>query len=70
MFVCPYTANDGQAHFQDLKVPVGATKVIALQAGADMTYRWFPKLDFQQSARRSLGLVCHHPLGQNGDRDW
>ena len=42
MIVRLYTGEDGQAHFEDLNVPSGETEIVALQAGADMTYRRFP----------------------------
>ena len=42
MIVRLYTGEDGQAHFEDLNVPAGETETVALQAGADMTYRRFP----------------------------
>lgn len=41
MIVRLYTGEDGQAHFEDLNVPAGETEIVALQAGADMTYRRF-----------------------------
>ena len=41
-----WTSEDGQAHFEDLNVPAGETETIALQAGADMTFRSFPDGSF------------------------
>ena len=41
MIVRLYTGEDGQAHFEDLNVPAGDTETVALQTGADMTYRRF-----------------------------
>ena len=41
-----YTTEDGQAHFEDLNVPAGETEIIALESGADMTFRSFPDGSF------------------------
>ncbi len=41
MIIRLYTGGDGQAHFEDLNVPVGDTETVALKAGADMTFRSF-----------------------------
>ena len=46
MIVRLYTREDGQAHFEDLNVPAGDTETVALQAGADMTYRRIPDGSF------------------------
>ena len=46
MIVRLYTGDDGQAYFEDLNVPAGDTETVALQAGADMTYRCFPNGTF------------------------
>ena len=42
MIIRLYTGEDGQAHFEDLNVPVGDTETVALETGAEMTYRRFP----------------------------
>ena len=42
MIVRLYNGEDGQAHFEDMKLPAGDTETVALQVGADMTYRRFP----------------------------
>jgi len=42
MIVRLYTGDDGQAHFKDLNVPAGNMEIVALESGADMTYRRFP----------------------------
>ena len=46
MIIRLYNGEDGQAHFEDLNVPAGETETIALQAGADMTFRSFPDGSF------------------------
>ena len=43
MIVRLYNGEDGQAHFEDMNVPAGDTETVALQSGADMTYRRFPE---------------------------
>jgi|TARA_B110000263_G_scaffold61377_1_gene52773 quercetin dioxygenase-like cupin family protein len=42
MIVRLYNGEDGQAHFEDLRVPAGDTETVALQTGAAMEYRRFP----------------------------
>ncbi len=46
MIIRLYTGQDGQAHFEDLKVPAGDTETIALTPGADMTFRSSPDGSF------------------------
>ena len=41
MIIRLYTGEDGQAHFEDLNVPAGDTETVALDRGAEMTYRRF-----------------------------
>ena len=37
-----YTDHDGQTHFEDLPLPAEESHNIALQAGANLTFRCFP----------------------------
>ena len=37
-----YTDHDGQTHFEDLRLPTEESHNIALQAGANLTFRCFP----------------------------
>ena len=46
MIIRLFTGDDGQAHFEDLNVPAGDVETVALQAGADMTFRRFPDGNF------------------------
>ena len=46
MIIRLYTSEDGQAHFEDLNVPAGATEAVALKPGADMTFRSSPDGSF------------------------
>ncbi len=46
MIIRLYTGEDGQAHFEDLNVPARETETIALEAGADMTFRRSPDGSF------------------------
>ena len=39
MIIRLYTGDDGQAHFEDLNVPAGEVETVALEVGADMTFR-------------------------------
>src|SRR5215472_18399438 len=42
MIVRIYTGQDGQTHFEDLPLPAGESRNIALQAGANLSFRCFP----------------------------
>ena len=44
MIIRLYTGDDGQAHFEDLKLPVGET--VSLKPDADMTFCSFPDGSF------------------------
>ena len=60
MIIRLYTGDDGQAHFEDLRVPVGDTETIALKSGADMTFRSFPDGsfgDWHTAPRRQYVIV-------------
>ena len=37
-----YTGQDGQTHFEDLPLPAGESQNVALQAGANLMFRYFP----------------------------
>jgi hypothetical protein len=42
MIVRIYTGHDGQTHFEDLPLPAEESHNVALQAGADLVFRYFP----------------------------
>jgi hypothetical protein len=42
MIVRIYTGQDGQTHFEDLPLPAEESHNVALQAGANLTFRCFP----------------------------
>ena len=42
MIVRIYTGQDGQTHFEDLPLPAEESHNIALQTGANLTFRCFP----------------------------
>ena len=55
-----YTSDDGQSHFEDLDTPKGGEEIVALKAGADMTFRRSPDghfVDWHNAPRRQYVIT-------------
>ena len=60
MMVRLYAGDDGQSHFEDLNVPTGEEEIVALKAGADLTFRRSPDgrfIDWHNAPRRQYVLT-------------
>src|SRR5207237_7186045 len=60
MIVRIYTGQDGQTHFEDLPLPAEESHNVAVQAGANLVFRYFPadySSDWHTAPRRQYIFI-------------
>ena len=72
MIVRIYTGQDGQTHFEDLPLPAEESHNIALQTGANLTFRCFPPDHWSDWHTAPPAPIHFHSRGadRNRHRRW